>query len=59
MIQQLLSQRSMLLDCLKATENLINEVYRASLPVKVGDTVVMNGQRGVVTEITYFAPVKV
>jgi small-conductance mechanosensitive channel len=59
MIESLLKQRTMLRDILSATETMINEAYRSTLSVKVGDTVILNGSRGVVTEITYFAPIKV
>jgi co-chaperonin GroES (HSP10) len=59
MITQLLSQRSMLIALQTGIDELINQTYRQSLSVKVGDEVVMNGNRGIVTEITYFHPMKI
>lgn len=59
MIQSLLSQYSQLQMLVSATENLINEAYRLSIPFKVGDEVLLNGSRGVIAEITYFKPIKV
>jgi len=59
MIDSLLSQHSILLSLLSSTENLINEAYRQSLSFKVGDEVLLNGNRGVIAEITYFKPIKV
>jgi hypothetical protein len=59
MITQLLSQRSLLIALQTGIDELINQTYRQSLSVKVGDEVVLNGARGVVIEITYFSPMKI
>ena len=59
MIQSLLSQYSQLQMLVSATENLINEAYRLSIPFEIGDEVLLNGSRGVIAEITYFKPMKV
>jgi hypothetical protein len=59
MIQSLLSQHSSLQQLLASCENLINETYRQSIKFKIGDEVVLNGNRGVIAEITYFRPMKV
>lgn len=59
MIQSLLSQYSQLQMLVSATEQLINEAYRLSIPFKIGDEVILNGSRGVIAEITYFKPMKV
>ena len=59
MIDRLLSQYSQLQMLVSATENLINEAYRLSIPFEIGDEVILNGSRGVIAEITYFKPIKV
>ena len=59
MISQLLSQHASLLNLVSGVEKLINEAYRQSIPFKVGDEVILNGNRGVIAEITYFKPMKV
>jgi len=59
MIQSLLSQHASLRKLLDATEQLINEAYRLSIPFEIGDEVILNGSRGVIAEITYFKPIKV
>lgn len=59
MIQSLLSQHASLRSVLNATEHLINEAYRLSIPFEIGDEVLLNGSRGVIAEITYFKPIKV
>lgn len=59
MIQSLLSQHASLRQVMSATEQLINEAYRLSIPFEIGDEVILNGSRGVIAEITYFKPMKV
>jgi len=59
MLANLLSQHASLRSVLEATEHLINEAYRLSIPFEIGDEVILNGSRGVIAEITYFKPIKV
>ena len=59
MLKQLLVQHSQLNLCLATTNELINAAYRESLQVMVGDQVEFNGNRGIITEITYGNPIKI
>lgn len=58
-LKDLISIHSMQRTQLVLLEGLIDEAYSETLPFKEGDTITYEGIRGVVSEITYFSPIKI